>query len=228
MTEIVRRDGIHWKAVRAPGDLLALATLSTAFWASPRAVRWACSITGAYLGILLVFDIDRMIFRFIMGSDPLLYDQVFMLRHLFVLIHDLWSLRTAAMVALALAALCGAGFAVVHLARVARRLFERRPGGHPERVMLVAWLVALLGTSTAALGLTRKPLVRWTAVELYDSVGESVATYRSIQRSLAHSPYASYDRYSLMHYPWCNGTNTEGDLVITERDAKGAGRVYPL
>ena len=36
----------------------------------------------------------------------------------------------------------------------------------------------------------------------------------------------SYDRYSVMHYPQCNGLNT-GDLVLTSLDKSGARALYP-
>jgi hypothetical protein len=36
----------------------------------------------------------------------------------------------------------------------------------------------------------------------------------------------SYDRYSVMHYPQCNGLNT-GDLVLTSLDQQGARALYP-
>jgi hypothetical protein len=36
----------------------------------------------------------------------------------------------------------------------------------------------------------------------------------------------SYDRYSVMHYPQCNGLNT-GDLVLTSLDKTGARALYP-
>jgi hypothetical protein len=36
----------------------------------------------------------------------------------------------------------------------------------------------------------------------------------------------TYDRYSVMHYPQCNGLNT-GDLVLTSYDKSGARALYP-
>jgi hypothetical protein len=36
----------------------------------------------------------------------------------------------------------------------------------------------------------------------------------------------SYDRYSVMHYPQCNGLQT-GDLVLTSSDKTGARALYP-
>lgn len=36
----------------------------------------------------------------------------------------------------------------------------------------------------------------------------------------------SYDRYSVMHYPQCNGLNT-GDLILTSSDKTGARALYP-
>ncbi len=39
------------------------------------------------------------------------------------------------------------------------------------------------------------------------------------------SPLSPYDSDSVMHYPWCNGTNA-GDLFLTARDRVGAASVY--
>jgi serralysin len=37
---------------------------------------------------------------------------------------------------------------------------------------------------------------------------------------------STYDRYSVMHYPQCNGLNT-GDLILTSLDKTGARTLYP-
>ncbi len=37
---------------------------------------------------------------------------------------------------------------------------------------------------------------------------------------------STYDRYSVMHYPQCNGLNT-GDLILTSLDKSGARALYP-
>jgi hypothetical protein len=37
----------------------------------------------------------------------------------------------------------------------------------------------------------------------------------------------SYDRASVMHYPWCPGATNTGDLRITSLDADGVGQLYP-
>ncbi|WP_375766910.1 M12 family metallo-peptidase [Archangium gephyra] len=37
---------------------------------------------------------------------------------------------------------------------------------------------------------------------------------------------STYDRYSVMHYPQCNGLNT-GDLILTSLDKSGARSLYP-
>jgi hypothetical protein len=37
---------------------------------------------------------------------------------------------------------------------------------------------------------------------------------------------STYDRYSVMHYPQCNGLQT-GDLVLTSLDKSGARSLYP-
>lgn len=37
----------------------------------------------------------------------------------------------------------------------------------------------------------------------------------------------SYDRSSVMHYPWCPEATNTGDLVITSLDAQGVAQLYP-
>src|SRR6185369_10888744 len=83
--------------VRPTGELFALVT---AWFASralpPRAGRPLRLLLGTCTALLLLYRIDRILFWLFMGEEPLLYDQLFMLRHLFVLFSDLWSWQVAA------------------------------------------------------------------------------------------------------------------------------------
>jgi hypothetical protein len=201
LPDVIRSTGMHWKALRFPGDLLVLVTL---FVASRAASAWARRLHPwlfVYLGVLFVFRVDRMIFRFIMGEDPLLYDQVFMMRHLFVLIMDLWSWKTALIVLSVSAGLFGTGFLAARLIRATAPLLVREPPTRLPNVLLAAWLLAFAGSTTQALALTRKPLVSWSSAELLSSVAQSVTTYRTVKRNLAASPYADYRKITLTRKP---------------------------
>src|SRR3954471_23170761 len=61
----------------------------------PRAGRIMRALLGVMTALLVLLRIDRVVFWLFMGEEPLLYDQLFMLRHLFVLFSDLWSWRVA-------------------------------------------------------------------------------------------------------------------------------------
>ncbi|MFI5309545.1 MAG: hypothetical protein ACHQ53_19470, partial [Polyangiales bacterium] len=99
-----------WVLFELPGWLLPppwrpsaeLPLMLAAWLAALRApVRWRRPVhflISFYAAVLLLARIDTVVFVRFMGQEPLLYDQLFMLRHLFVLLSDLWSPTTAAVV----------------------------------------------------------------------------------------------------------------------------------
>lgn len=42
-----------------------------------------------------------------------------------------------------------------------------------------------------------------------------------------HSPLTSYDPFSVMHYPHCNGKGQIENLILTDLDRQGMQKVYP-
>ena len=51
-------------------------------------LRW---LIGLVLGLFVLIRVDRAGFLMFMGQEPLAYDQLFLLRHLFVLMLDMFS-----------------------------------------------------------------------------------------------------------------------------------------
>jgi hypothetical protein len=149
--------------------------------------------------LLVIYRLDQWLCWTLMQAEPLLYDQWFMLRHLWVLIGDLMSLHTALILGgLALGgALC---------ARLTRWLLDRsrvlatpEQKRHSLRVGAAIWCV-LLGLSAAGMG-SEDPWVRWSTPAIVQNVVTSRATYLEVQKRLQKSPYTDYARLRLTDTP---------------------------
>jgi hypothetical protein len=202
LPDAVREATFKWKYIRVSGDLLALLTLGAVATALTERTRRAVRAALVAYGILLfVFRLDRMILGFLMQEEPLLYDQVFMARHLFVLIGDLWSATTAGIVAGFLVLLALLGWSARRLLAVAGTLTDEALRPKTLRVAYVLWLVALPASITDSLALTKRPLVEWLSPKLADNIETSIATFRSVKRGLSNSAYADHDRVVLSRKP---------------------------
>lgn len=178
--------------------LLATAVVIAARW--PRARRgllWAGVPCG---GLLWVYRVDRVVFQRAFGDDPLLYDQLFMLRHLFVLFGDVWNLWVAAALVGVIAALVALGFAVRALARRAARLAAPERWRSSSRALLVIWGVALLASVTP-LDAEGHRGVRWITLALARNIERSVGTYERVERDIRRSPYRRYAKLPLSRRP---------------------------
>jgi hypothetical protein len=196
----VRDGAFRPRSLRISGDLLALLTLA----ASSYKVRWGGWIRPWLLVhglLLLVFRIDRVIVHQLMYEEPLLYDQLFMARHLVVLIHDLWSPAAALLAAASLLGIVLLAWVTTHLLREARTLVMPRLGERSLSAIFALWLLTMLGSVTDVVGLTRASLVRWSSPVLADNVERSIATYRRVRERLADSPYRAYQKVSLKEKP---------------------------
>src|SRR5262245_30898311 len=88
----VRAYGLKLSALRPTGEFLVLVTAYAFIIGRPHERIWkriwlACAVA------LVVVRVDWTIGFLITRSRPLFYDQLYLLRHLFVLIGDLWSAR---------------------------------------------------------------------------------------------------------------------------------------
>lgn len=166
------------------GELLALLAVA-ACW--PRA-------GGRLLGIawmaLLVVELDRLVGVYLMDQDPLFYDQLFLLRHLAVLITDLWTPTwTAGAVGIVVATV-----AVVLVLRRAVATLREVPS---PRAVVIAAVVALL---CAAIPRSYRP-VRWIVPELLANVQQSVRVWWGVRQSPAVSPYRAFSSVELTRRP---------------------------
>lgn len=196
---ILAPDRIDLSALRPTGELLAALTIaaSTRSARASRAIRVLLALGVLALAILRV---DRTVFFLLSRSEPLLYDQLFMVRHLLVLLTDLWGYQ----VVLGLVALSLVTWLVIRFARFllrrARALLE------PERVRTTFAVGAAIWASVVALSLLPRnakgtPWVRWMLPELAANLSLSTRIYRAVHRRIAESPYAAYSRIVLPEKP---------------------------
>jgi hypothetical protein len=189
-------------ALRFSLELPLLLTAWGVYQASPcpPRLRWALrALLIVATGALIAYRIDQWLCLLLLREDPLLYDQWFMVRHLWVLIGDLMSLQT-------LLALLGFGLGswlLTRLTRVllgrARALFEPAQRVRTAKLVFGLWAVLLLAST--ALRARPDPVLTWLTPALVHNVQQSLAVYRSVQTRLARSPYAGYSRISLSERP---------------------------
>jgi hypothetical protein len=177
-----------------PALLLSILGLGPRAGRAGRALRAAL---GMAVVCLVIFRVDQWICLLLMREEPLLYDQWFMARHLWVLIGDLMSPITS----LVLAGVALLGFLLTRLVRLclarARVLFAPERRAQSRRALLGGWVALLLLSLLPHPG----PQLGWLSWTLRDNVRESRAVYRSVQRRLSHSPYAGYEQLALSERP---------------------------
>ncbi len=193
-------DRLDLGQIRLTGEILLTFTLYASSFRLPRggrALRWALA---GLVSVLAIVRVDRTIFFVLSRSEPLLYDQLFLLRHLLVLFRDLSGSPAPLVVlgTLVVCALCARG--VRALLRRAAPLFEGPRRREAARVGAALWVFALLAS---ALGPRppATPWVRWMTPDLARNAAESVRLYRSVRSEIAASPYRAYDRIRLARRP---------------------------
>jgi len=193
---VIRSGGLSLIGVRPSGDLLVLLTLAALSGRFPwtRLVR---VVLVAYATLLVVIRLDYVIFMLLMRDEPLLYDQVLMVRHLLVLISDLWNPATALATFAILASVISLPWAIKRLLRVASELMQPSRLEGTARVGYAMWLVVMLLTSIHAIGLTARPLVAWVSPNFADNIVRSRQTYRAIARGIERPAYKELDQIHL-------------------------------
>lgn len=194
---LLRGRGVELSHLRVSLELPLLLTLWGVHAAHPRpALRW---LLGLGATVLVLYRVDQWIFMLLMREEPLLYDQWFMSRHLWVLIGDLMSLKT-------LLWLCAAGLTgwlIVWLSRKllarARTLLDPARRRRTRRGAAIAWALLLSLSVFPTLG--PLPRVGWLTPALARNLEESLAVYHAVGRQLRASPYASYAQLALRERP---------------------------
>lgn len=162
-----------------------------------RLVRPALWLLAA---LLLLLRLDQWVCWLLMREEPLLYDQWFMAKHLGVLIGDLVSPITLAV----LAGVACLGFfctlLVRGLLRRASRLVE------PARRRRTAWLSVLLWSLALPLSMqsgaeAAAPRLGWLTPQLVDNLHASRAVYERVKKDSYESPHARLAALTLHDKP---------------------------
>ncbi|HEX4336337.1 MAG TPA: hypothetical protein VH062_10520 [Polyangiaceae bacterium] len=184
--------------VRPTGELLVL-IFFYALIAESKHERAFRRVWFVCLGVLILLRVDWSTCWIITRSRPLLYDQLFLFRHLLVLISDLWSFPTAlCLVALALAVWAIARAARA-LGRAARPAFTKPLRRHTLMAVSAALLFAV-GATAVARDQTNV-VVRWMLPEIVDNLRESYRTYLAVRDGIFDSPYRGYAGIRLARRP---------------------------
>jgi hypothetical protein len=164
---------------------------------APRFARW---VLFAVTVALVVVRLDWAIYFLVTRSEPLLYDQVFMLRHLAVLIGDLWSPSVASV----LVAIVMGSAALIWTARaLVKRMDPLFLPPNRRKLAVVAafaWTLVLVLSAlpTSANG---QPAIHWVSRDVARNIGESASIYADIERGIRESPYRAYDKIELRRSP---------------------------
>jgi hypothetical protein len=196
----LRPRGANLAGMRPTAEFLAMVTAYAALRGT-RHERVLRRVWFALVVLLIAVRIDWTACWLITRSRPLFYDQIFLLRHLMVLIGDLWS----APMALVLVGLALLVYGVIRLSRVLGKVADPLFVPPRRRRALVAlagaWAVlGLLALSGRAPG-EKEPRVRWMTGELLANVHESVRTYRAVRSGIFDSPYKRYAGTKLERRP---------------------------
>lgn len=191
---IVRPDRFELTLMRPTLEWPLLLTLGAATFAVPGG-KWVRTGLWVLAIALLIVRLDRVLVLYIMRTEPLLYDQLFMARHLFVLITDLWSLRVFLITV-------GAIVGITLLVMGVRRLLATATTGLvPERrrasiaLLVVLWLCAGIDATRT------ESFAQWMTPALADNIERSVAMYQHVQSTISDSPYTAYDDIKLTRKP---------------------------
>lgn len=227
--------GVALEIKERPSTLLALsgelmlliaAAVVSMRWSKGRHVRRLLAAVGV---ILWVFLLDELVARAIIYQSPPLYDQAFLVRHLGVLVFDLWSWKVGL-------ALLGVLLALAALIWLARRLLKstvsglhRLPVRHQQigAAVIAAGLVGGTALDTSRKTPRRERLIHWTAPPMQANLAASWRMYQALQRGLENSPYAQYAQaYPLQRKPdihlWL--VESYGRLLIIDPEAGPAWR----
>jgi Sulfatase len=192
-------DRVDFGLVRPTGEILLLLTgLGLSYRVrNGHPLRW---LLAGLAVLFAVVRIDAVVFFVVSRTEPLLYDQLFMFKHLAVLVSDLFSAELfLSLVGVALAvALTGSG--VRALLRRSRALLAPSRQRETTLVGQIVWTLVALATAFGPRP-PRIPWVRWMTPDLVRNVAESRRVYHATRKQITESPYVGFDSVRLLRKP---------------------------
>lgn len=158
----------------------------------------ARGFVGLAASALFLYGVDAAVWRALMRSEPLLYDQSVMLRHTLVLLGDLWSVGLFAALLGIAAVTAGSAVLVRWLLRRLRTAFFGLGRGRQ------AWLYGGLGAlslTSNLLGAERESRSGFLALSLTENISRSVQMHERLQRDIESSVYEKYKSIELTRRP---------------------------
>lgn len=200
LPSLAQPDRVTVSGLLVPGDALLLAALALGLARSPwpRRVRLRALLRApltAAAALLLAYRVDEAACLVLMRHRPALYDQLFLLRHLAVLLMDLWGGWAWLGGAAVLALLAGLAWLAHALLRAVAREPHTATARSRMRVLLALGAIALLFGALSA------PVVRWSSAQLARDVLAARTLARRIARGVEHSPYRDYATLALPRKP---------------------------
>ena len=162
-------------------------------WFSKKRRGWV----GAFFIGVLCFELTRSVGRYLMSQDPLLYDLLFLLQHLVVLIMDIWTPETLGMMVAGML-----GVTVVFklllwnvgiLNKGVQRIQRKR------RFIAIIFIIATILTVINIQ--TRAYHIRWSTPSLISNLKKSVKVWDRVHQKIQTSPYVAYDDIQLKKKP---------------------------
>lgn len=233
---LVSLRGQPWRLAAVQGEF-AVALCTVLLFAGHRRETLVRRILGTLLFILWILMWDEYLNRKFLQENTLLYDQLFLAKHLKFLIRDLWSWKIGAALAILAVLLVVAFAATQTLMRTVAKgaaAFSR-----PKRGSIVAATLAVL--SVASIGPEKGPMAVWATPRIAQNIRESVAMYHAIRKTFGTSPYlAITEKIRLTRKPTINlflvesygriltvdettGPQWKAEVERIERDLKAQG-----
>lgn len=192
-----------WLLLTPSGELLMLIGLvvATSRWRRAAWIRRGAAVVGS---LLWIYAWDELIARSIVHHTPPLYDQLFLLRHLGVLVLDLWGWTMAL-------GLLGGGLAIVLLVMLMRALLRATLSGFEQTrqlelragaaiIVVVVGMLSLLDMQGERPRRERR--VQWLVPAISANLDASWGMYQTLERGLDDSPYAHFEQtYTLTRKP---------------------------
>lgn len=160
-----------------------------------RLLRWPLGLCAA---ILVLYRFDRAAFVLFMGQEPLLYDQLFMLKLVLVLLSDLWTKQIGLALVAAPFAL-GLLLLLVHwLLRGARGLGRPPAREYALLLLLMLGIASLVGHFVPSV---QAYAPRWATPGLLANLQRSREIYATVRRQVHSSPYRALQNVKLQRRP---------------------------
>lgn len=197
---MMRPDRLDPTAIRPTGEIALVLTAYAAcrIFGAPRVLYRLLLVVTVVLALV---RLDWAIYFLITRSEPLLYDQLFMARHLFVLIRDLWSFGTALVILTFTVAVVLVVRATALLLRAIEPLFARERRKRLAIVFACGWLAIGTGTIASANAPADEPTVHWLTRDVARNLRESRSIYADVERGIRNSPYRGYEGIPLRRTP---------------------------